>query len=119
MAKGDTVLDLEQVLFVLQRKDPRTKEWVTQDRHVYRGKTDANTVLQRIREAPETQNEEWRAMQKQEAERYREGWNDCAEFVEREHGVQVDDEELLPEAVVPAPRRTASGSEYRVPPVKS
>ena len=114
MAKGDTVLDLEQVLFVLQKKNPTTQEWVTQSKHVYRGKTDASTVLQRIREDPAHKGEEWRAMQKQEAERYREGWNDCAEYVERVYGVVVHDEESDSSDVVPAPRRTHSGPHHRV-----
>lgn len=107
MARGDKVLDLEQVLFVLQKRNPETREWVTQDRHVYRGKTDANIVLQRIRELPASVDEEWRAMQKQEAERYREGWNDCAEYVEATFGVEINDEEPVPSTVVP---RTRSGS---------
>lgn len=119
MAKGDTVLDLEQVLFVLQKKNPITREWVTQSKHVYRGKTDASTVLQRIREDPAHKDEEWRSMQKQEAERYREGWNDCAEYVERVYGVVVHDEESGSPPVVSSPGRTRSSPGNRVPPTSN
>lgn len=116
MAKGDTVLDLEQVLFVLQKKNPTTQEWVTQGKHTYRGKTDANTVLQRIRNDEKHNGEEWRALLKQEAERYREGWNDCAEYIERVYGVVVDDEELDSPPVVPGPGRGHRGTGNRVRP---
>lgn len=116
MAKGDTVLDLEEVLFVLQKKNTITQEWVTQSKHVYRGKTDASTVLQRIREDLSHKGEEWRSIQKQEAERYREGWNDCAEYVERVYGTVVHDEESDSPNVVPGPRRTHSGPSNRVHP---
>lgn len=114
MAKGDQILDLEQVLFVLQKKNPITQEWVTQNRHVYRGRTDANAVLQRIREDPAHKGEEWRALQKQEAERYREGWNDCAEYVERVYKVVVYDEEPDTPNMVFAPRRAHSGPNHGV-----
>ncbi len=104
MAKGDVVLDLEQALFVLQKKEANTGEWETQGVHTYRGRSDALTVLQRLRD--KHPSEEWRAMLKQEAERYREGWKDCVEFVRRKYGVEAVMAEPGPTSAVPGSGRT-------------
>lgn len=79
MAKGASTFDLEQAFYVLQKKEELTGEWVTQANHVYRGRSDAQEVLKRIR--AERPKELWRQLLKQEAERYREGWKDCLEHL--------------------------------------
>ncbi len=99
MAKGDSVIDLEKALYVLQKKNSVTGEWETKNAHIYRGRTDALTVLQRVRsKEPEA---EWRQILKQEAERYREGWKDCVEHVRITFGLEIALEEPLSASVVP------------------
>lgn len=102
MAKGDSVIDLEKALYVLQRKN-RKGEWETQGSHVYRGRTDAITVLQRMRQ--NHPSEQWRQLLKQEAERYREGWKDCINYVRSTFGLGLENEDLPDEDVVPGSRR--------------
>lgn len=99
MAKGDSVIDLEKALYVLQRKNPVTGEWETQNSHIYRGRADALTVLQRVRS--KEPSAEWRQILKQEAERYREGWKDCVEHVRVTFGLEIALEEPLSTTVVP------------------
>lgn len=81
MAKGAATFDLEQAFYVLQKKEELTGEWTTQGNHVYRGRSDAQEVLKRIR--AERPKELWRQLLKQEAERYREGWKDCQEYLSK------------------------------------
>lgn len=116
MAKGDTVLDLDEAFFVLQKKNQTTQEWITQGKHTYRGRPDAQTVLKRIRESPEHAGEEWRSLLKQEAERYREGWNDCAEYIERVFKIRIDDKDPDVEDVVSAARSARNVPGRRVSP---
>jgi len=88
MDTGDSILDLETAIFVLQRKDEGTGEWMTSPTHMYTGKSDAKIAL--LRQRKETPKEEWRSVLKKEAERYREGWKDAMSYIDREFELEPE-----------------------------
>lgn len=89
MIRSRTTIDLERIIFVLQKKDKETGEWKTQPTHFYTGKSDSRIALQNQRK--NNPNEEWRALTKQEAERYREGWQDAMRYIDTEFELEPDD----------------------------
>lgn len=77
-----SMLDLEQVLYVFQRKHSLTGEWRTEGLAVL-GRTLAHTELNKLKE--EEPDEQFRAVQKEYANAYRQGWKEAMEFA-NQHG---------------------------------
>lgn len=110
MARGDTVINLETALYVIQKKSSKG-EWISQSTHVYRGRSDASTVLHRLRQ--KHPKDEWRQILKQEAERYREGWKDCLDYVRSTYGLELKED--TDEISGNAPRSGVRGARRSVP----
>lgn len=71
------VIDLEQALYVIQRRNNFTGEWQTEGLAI-RGRTEAYKILNETKRA--RPNSEFRTIQKTGADDYRQGWRDCVEF---------------------------------------
>lgn len=66
---------LKRTVYVLQKKVPKTGQWTTVITDI-QGRDTANSILNRKKNG-NTQTKDYRAIQKNEAQKYIEGWEAC------------------------------------------
>lgn len=72
-----SILDLEKVLYVVQKEHPLTGEWRSEGLAIM-GRTSAHQVLNEMKE--KEPSAQFRSVQKEYADAYRQGWKRALEF---------------------------------------